>query len=328
MDPINQNDKNKKELSSQYQDILDRYAEDLAKKATPEVAKPEEVTPPEPIKLEEAISPTVSVPPTPPILPPTQEEMASLLSAEPEDNVPPVNNLFKYFFYLSLLTFVGVCVAIGYNLYSKISQPNNNSLTKDTIPTVTSTVSAPTAVPTISGPTCNLNDKNYDVGQSFASADGCNTCTCNTDLTIICTEKACEASPSIKLTPTKSATTSAVIKDITYKNTKLSFSLTLPASWSGKYTVVEGSNNVQFLMKDATINKALIFAITSMTDTGWADAQSTPHGTLIIRNSVTKRVFIEDIALENPFTDSTKASSFSQMTGDVNSIISSFKLAQ
>ena len=40
---------------------------------------------------------------------------------------------------------------------------------------------------------CELNDKKYKIGESFAAADGCNTCSCEPDLTIACTEKDCSS---------------------------------------------------------------------------------------------------------------------------------------
>ena len=74
-------------------------------------------------------------------------------------------------------------------------------------------INVPTPHPTPFLTTCQLNDKNYAVGESFKSADGCNTCSCTADFQIACTEMACITStpaPSIKATPTKTATVSAI----------------------------------------------------------------------------------------------------------------------
>lgn len=243
MDPINQNDQKPQDLSRQYQDILDRYTQDLLKKNSPPVETPLTPQPPQTIEVPEIPdvpeTPEVNtailtdVAELPPQLPPAEEPkiIPSSASAEPtlpvselppeSDDLPPepsvddqvpASNVFKYLFYLSLLIFIGVCSAVGYNLYSNLSGTGNNGAA-NTAPTASpTTVSAPTVTSSPSGPSCSLNDHSYTVGQTFASADGCNTCTCNQDLTISCTEKACEATPSVKLTPTKSATTSATSK--------------------------------------------------------------------------------------------------------------------
>jgi hypothetical protein len=41
------------------------------------------------------------------------------------------------------------------------------------------------------GGVCNYNGKDFNAGDSFPSADGCNTCTCAGDGNIACTDKAC-----------------------------------------------------------------------------------------------------------------------------------------
>lgn len=236
MDPINQNDKKTQDLSKQYQDILDRYTQDLLRKNNPSLETTKTSPDPEPLNTPEipetntAVLTDVAEPPIPltpaeepKIIPPSvSEPIAPVADLPMEPSVdeqpsieeqPPVNNVFKYLFYLSLLIFIGVCSAVGYNLYSNLSGSNNNSAANASptaVPTTTTSIPTTTSAP--SGPSCSLNDHNYTVGQTFASADGCNTCTCNQDLTISCTEKACEAIPSVKLTPTKSATTSATSK--------------------------------------------------------------------------------------------------------------------
>ena len=63
-------------------------------------------------------------------------------------------------------------------------------------------------------PLCFLNDKKYTVGESFEAADGCNVCSCNSDATIICTEKICDveektSTTSSTIVPTKTASQSA-----------------------------------------------------------------------------------------------------------------------
>ena len=346
MDPINQNDQNSQDLSKQYQDILDRYAKDLAEKSP----APTENTPPAPpVPPVEPAAPEIvipepetepSLPPepiieiAPPVAPESLLANSELPPFEPEAaTAAPANPVFKYIFYLSLFIFLGVCGAIGYNVYSNLNKPSsNNNVSTDTIPTVAPVVTS-VATDSAAGSICNLNDQNYSAGQTFASADGCNTCTCNADTTVSCTDKTCSATTSSSLTPTitsKPATTSAVQKDFIYKNTKLGFSLTIPASWTGKYTVVPSTKSVQFTMKDSTTTKAIIFGVESMTDSEWADAQLVPHGTMITRNSVTKKVFVSNPATENPFfdVDPVKADNFTKMESDVKTIISSFTLSK
>ncbi|MCK5809258.1 hypothetical protein KAH37_09760 [bacterium] len=49
-----------------------------------------------------------------------------------------------------------------------------------------------------SASTCFYNGKEYNVGDTFPSDDGCNTCSCGEDLSINCTSMACECSDGEK----------------------------------------------------------------------------------------------------------------------------------
>jgi hypothetical protein len=190
------------DLAKQYQDILDQYSKELADKPTPETTIPEPEIP--------SAIPITEVPlPPPPVTSPVQHltppspSAASPITAptsQPLVSKPKGNNFFKFLFFISLLIFLGVCGAI---LFTFISTKQNGV----NIPTPTPVSQVPT--PTISTEVCRLNDLTYQVGQSFWAADGCNTCTCTADLTITCTQKACSATPSGSLTPTKTATPSA-----------------------------------------------------------------------------------------------------------------------
>jgi hypothetical protein len=220
------------DLAKQYQQILDQYSQELAK--TEPAPAPVTQTPPEPelskdLPLTEAppappeppeeapaseseilppppVEPELSPAPEPEILPPPP--IVSEISAEPEipvtseSSLPPKSsgNFFKFLFFISLIIFLGVCGAI---LFTVISTKQNSASTITPTPE--------TVVPIVSANSCQLNDQTYSVGQSFPAADGCNTCTCQTDLTISCTQKACEATPSVSLVPTKTATSSAKI---------------------------------------------------------------------------------------------------------------------
>jgi hypothetical protein len=211
------------DLAKQYQDILDQYSKELAAKPSEDsvISEPEipstipltEVPPPPPPVIPE---PKPPIPPTPPsaspIIPPV---------SKPTVSKPKGNNFFKFLFFFSLLIFLGVCGAI---LFTMISANQNGAKTPS--PTPTSQNPSPTVSPGV----CRVNEQTYQVGQSFWAADGCNTCTCNADLTIACTQKACEATPSVKLTPTQSATPTQTLKSqienwssYTQSSTKLSW---------------------------------------------------------------------------------------------------------
>lgn len=134
----------------------------------------------------------------------------------------------KVFFIFALILFLAVTTGLAYFLFLVPSNTNNaNKNTTDSVPTNSIT---PTTAPADTSGTCELNDKTYQVGESFQSADGCNTCSCSADGVIACTEKACT---STTVTPaTKSATTSSIPKDWkTYSSKELSLSFRYPTSW-------------------------------------------------------------------------------------------------
>ena len=45
-------------------------------------------------------------------------------------------------------------------------------------------------------PGCDYNGAHYAAGDVFPSSDGCNECTCGTDGTVACTERACACDPA------------------------------------------------------------------------------------------------------------------------------------
>jgi len=225
------------DITKQYQEILDRYARELAQNPP---AEPQQSSPGEPASpLSESV-PKPSLPPPPPepadeeLPPPSpsdaetalpssipdndpydspvitenttspQAETFSPLPPQPTTITPPIisspppethssyempipsrhGGFFKYLFYITLIIFLGVCGTIVYTVFfsgQKFTNPFKPS---------------PTSVPvsTVSDQVCRLNDRNYAVGESFAAADGCNTCTCNQDLTIDCTDQPCKNS--------------------------------------------------------------------------------------------------------------------------------------
>ncbi len=119
---------------------------------------------------------------------------------------------FKGLFFVSLFFFFLIIAAWIYFLF--FYQTNNISK-----PTNQNNIS-PTPTEVISEENCELNGFIYKVGESFNSADGCNTCSCQTGNNIACTEMACNISPTVipatksasaktvTITPTKTATSS------------------------------------------------------------------------------------------------------------------------
>ena len=117
-------------------------------------------------------------------------------------------NPFKISFIISLILFLGVGGIFLFFLFNP-SQSNKQTTSINISPT-------PTAI-VVAG-SCELNDHQYQVGESFLSLDGCNTCTCESKNIISCTENTCLATTSAKPatksatkntpTPTKAATSS------------------------------------------------------------------------------------------------------------------------
>ncbi len=332
MDPVNQNDQENQNLSQQYQDILDRYAKDLDQKNNSETTSESVEENPndnssQPIGniLQDQSQPIEDIPKDPLELTENISQSPEISDSSPTNEIvpPPTSNLFKYIFYLSLVIFIGVAITILYNLYFKKSL-SDNDISNNITPTSTINT-VPTITPSDTTSVCNLNDQSYKVGDSFKAADGCNSCTCTEDLTISCTEIACETPPSIKLTPTKSATISAN----QYKNEKYNYSLTFPSSWLNKYYIVEKNKSTVFNYYKDISNppKEFLFAINVYTEKEWIEEQSGPHGELIKKDTVNDRVFVLSFSLSNTFTGQ-EADDFNEMVGDVNQIISTFKLTK
>ncbi len=176
------------------------------------------------------------VPPTPPT--PVQEpaktpeqiksEIDRILATDTIPNQSPNDtpespklNIFKILFIISLITFLGVAGVLAYTLLL-----NPSTSDKKTDPGQQSIV---TPTSTVSNGSCELNGNIYQIGESFASADGCNTCSCQSADVITCTEKACSITPEVipatksasitpvktTTSPTKSATSSTKIAPTT-----------------------------------------------------------------------------------------------------------------
>lgn len=175
---------------------------------TPDLAPPQTEVPPLPITPEPPLvneyNPPTPEPPTPPAYtppispPPIQPspvtppqdvdaKLSEILDDKPEK--PPSSSKFaKTFFFLSLIIFLAVVGAIAYNL---IKDQSASSFPSDADKIVVDEdINEPSAS------ACVINDQTYSINQSFTAADGCNTCTCQPDGTIACTELACELTPS------------------------------------------------------------------------------------------------------------------------------------
>ena len=208
MDDTNQ------DLAKQYQDILDRYSRELsAVPSEPETLKPETLKPetelvPQPLPQPEPELPP-EIQPEPPAQIPLPPELPPIpITPPPVYSTPKKGGgFFKFLFFVSLIIFLGVLGSIIYSV-SQNNSPSNGNI--PATPTVISQIQPTPTTVTVN--VCQVNDKQYQVGETFLSADGCNTCTCATDLTIACTSKACEATPSVKLIPTIKAKVTPTIK--------------------------------------------------------------------------------------------------------------------
>lgn len=212
-------------IEPNYQDILDKYAASLKSTETPPIPDPEsqpvaEVppAPPQP-ELKPQSQPEVPIVTAPPIPPatPVEEPATPPLVSRPKEN-----KFFKYLFFFSLIILLIVLASVVISLINsqKALENSNNAPTAALSPT------------TNPRDYCLLNDQRYPVNQTFTATDGCNTCTCNADLTISCTELSCIATPSVKLTPTKSATSSATQSLKTYENKTAGISFKYPSNFS------------------------------------------------------------------------------------------------
>jgi hypothetical protein len=179
-------------ISSEYQQILNQYAANQ----------------PQPPVIEETPEPSQSEPNMTPTPQPTPNNFGI--------NPPNPNNIFKTIFIIALVIFILVFSVLVF-AYVK-NQQNKAQINSDSSNTIQT---SPTPVPTT---TCSLNDKTYNAGDTFPSADGCNSCSCAENGAIACTVKACDITPvatksattvatkSANLTPTKSASTSSKTK--------------------------------------------------------------------------------------------------------------------
>jgi len=229
--PLNDQITENTDLSKQYQDILNQYSKELQSVDTKTETAPVEPVPVAPAPSQTVLQDTASVMPkldpvapapnltplsepivvTPPesaTIPPVEPPIVTPLPPMPNSLppivtgltpvTPPPKSIFKYFFFLSLLVFLGIFGMIIYTVLNVATNPTR-IVVSDKTPT-----SGPTST-SDTGKFCETNDKKVAVGESFPAVDGCNTCNCGEDLTISCTEKDCTNKES-----TNSATPSVV----------------------------------------------------------------------------------------------------------------------
>ncbi len=136
----------------------------------------------------------LTVPNSQPENPPTNPPVAGVLPNQPQSK-PSGGGLFKVLFILSVLVFL---IVVGANAYSLITSkpvpipffsPDDPQEIEEIV------TDSPENIPTIvSAGSCILNGTQYAVGESFDAVDGCNTCTCQETLEVVCTEIACDNS--------------------------------------------------------------------------------------------------------------------------------------
>lgn len=227
-----------------YQEILDKYAAsvksetDITSPSSPETVSPETITTTSasnetssiiddnltpPSETEATLdAPIISPSPEPEFKTKTPEEIKAEIDRILTDDThqipssdseivtpPPVSTPSKFLknlFIISLIIFLAIVGLIAYFMF--LNKPvKKDSVDESLIPT-----SVPEAA-------CEYNEVEYKLGESFPSADGCNTCVCQSPDVISCTLRTCNTNSITKVetttvTPAPSATKSG-IKTIT-----------------------------------------------------------------------------------------------------------------
>ncbi len=263
--------------TNEYQKILDEYAASVKPEEEESITADSDVNPElqdvDPIKLTTpdnimitpntgtfvpGSKPEITVPTEEEKLPPIENPIKETESVQPETTKSPEeikakideiladdsnNNTntsspttksvsFKNIFIISLLIFLLVAAGWFYFLFFYKST-SNSSLSSSVTPT-----SAITPTETISSEVCELNGETYSVGDAFKSADGCNTCTCQTGNTITCTEMACDITPTTTATKSATKTTVTPTKSVMVSPTTKILTPTKSASSSAKVTTL------------------------------------------------------------------------------------------
>jgi hypothetical protein len=144
---------------------------------------------------------------------------------------PQNNNTFKILFFVALFIFLSVSVAVAYT----VIKDNKDKAVDKNINTVVDNQDNTSELVTCIG----LDNKNYKQGDSFPAADECNTCVCNPDGNITCSNQTCTATNSSKtVTPTEKPSNSTTSLK-SYENKVHNFVFQYPSDW----TIVERKNN-------------------------------------------------------------------------------------
>jgi len=283
-DPQTNTPSNDIDMENKYKEILEKYAAELSQQ-TPDTVTTPVIEPQLLTSLEPDLEPESELvsPPPEKILEPVASQLPpfnpneNLNQATPDipDNVPhiddsfsepmpptppapPQNNLIKVFFFISLMIFLVVAGSVAYTLYKGQS---NNLDTSSNVPTEIKT--SPTSA--VAATFCDLNDKKYAINESFAAADGCNLCTCQPDLTIVCTEKDCSLTPSPSTKSSTLLTPTAIAEALSLKTVA-----PLSASNSATLTLTgtnfdKTGNNVIFAPTDIVNNPNCSYTYSDIT---------------------------------------------------------------
>ncbi len=170
---------------SPYQSILNQYSssKNLPDAPPPPVSPTITPTPPSP----ETQDPQDQLPPADalPLVVSTPLDVEVPAPNGNEDLSNGAKNPFKNIFFISLFIFLVILGSIILSFYQQ-SQTFDQTIRPTPTPFKT-TQSSPSPAKF----SCLLNDKHYQIGESFPSADDCNTCTCLPDLIISCTNTDC-----------------------------------------------------------------------------------------------------------------------------------------
>ena len=214
--------------AAKYQQILDEYTASKERSEQKIQLEPEQPLP------EPELKPQLDIETENEYQTPVNEQ-APAYDIKTEDSVgyapveieePKRGNLLKIIFTISLIIFILV-LSFLILVYFKTNQDKDIQKIPEISPTPESSI------------TCPLNGIIYKVNESFPSEDGCNTCSCIETGEIVCTEKACDITPTkaatksatkVTVTPTKAATKSATkVTVVPTKTTTSSAKKVVPA---------------------------------------------------------------------------------------------------
>lgn len=237
-------------------------------------------------------------------------------------NPTKTSSVGKVFFIFALILFLIIAAGLAYFLFLVPSNTTKNK-TDNSTPSVTPTLSETNDNSSNESGICELNNKTYQVGESFTSADGCNTCSCSSAGVITCTEMACSATSTVTTSTTKSVSSSTVNGLTTYKNEDLGISFQYPSSFgeiniknnSGK----TGSSYIGTFNKNAKIIFGSIsdgFTYTTNTQfMGWTFNRETNTGVFYNSNTNKKEFTIDKTVITRVVGSSEKGAYYYYVKG-------------